>query len=156
MSAIGTAQTGLPVNITIDRANSAVPGNFAISGSTRPNLVPGISLTPVEGSTPDNWINPSAFSVPASGTFGNLGRNAFRAPGISQLDLGVSKFHNVDGARFHPPSRQFVQRLKPGPVWRAECRSRLGEQRRRAHAEFQFRCYYEHDHSLCHRARYAA
>jgi hypothetical protein len=95
LSAIGTAQTGLPVNITIDRSNSSVPGSYSISGEERPNLVPGVSLTPPGGSTPQEWINPAAFSVPAPGTFGNLGRNAFRAPGISQLDLGLSKYAHV-------------------------------------------------------------
>ena len=35
------------------------------------------------------------FAVPANGTFGSLGRNAFRAPGISQLDMGVSKFVTI-------------------------------------------------------------
>jgi hypothetical protein len=92
ISAIGTAQTGLPVNITIDRSNSAVPGLYAISGSERPNYVAGQLLTPAGGSTPNDWINAAAFSTPANGTFGNLGRNAFRAPGVAQLDLGVSKF----------------------------------------------------------------
>jgi hypothetical protein len=29
--------------------------------------------------------------VPASGTFGNLGRNAFRARGISEVELALSK-----------------------------------------------------------------
>jgi len=91
-SAIATAQTGLPVNITIDRSNSSVPGLFAISGSDRPNYVAGQSLTPPGGSTPNEWINAAAFATPANGTFGNLGRNAFRAPGVAQLDLGVSKF----------------------------------------------------------------
>jgi hypothetical protein len=43
----------------------------------------------------NNWINLAAFSAPANQTFGNLGRNAFRAPGISQLDLGLSKFIGV-------------------------------------------------------------
>jgi hypothetical protein len=92
LSAIGTAQTGLPVNITIDRSNGSVPGLYAVSGSERPDYVPGQSLTPAGGSTPNHWINPAAFAVPANGTFGNLGRNAFRARGIAQLDLGVSKF----------------------------------------------------------------
>ncbi|HEV8043235.1 MAG TPA: carboxypeptidase regulatory-like domain-containing protein [Bryobacteraceae bacterium] len=92
MSAIGTAQTGLPVNITVDRTNASVPGLYAVSGSERPDYVFGQSLTPAGGSTANHWINPAAFARPANGTFGNLGRNAFRAPGITQLDLAVSKF----------------------------------------------------------------
>jgi len=91
ISAIGTAQTGLPINITVDRSNGSVPGNLAISGQERPNYLAGAPLTPPGGSTPQMWINPAAFSMPAAGTFGNLGRNAFRARGISQLDLGVVK-----------------------------------------------------------------
>jgi hypothetical protein len=95
LSAIGTAQTGLPVNITIDRANQVVPGLYSISGEERPNYVAGASLTPAGGSSPAQWINPAAFSVPATQTFGNLGRNAFLAPGISQLDMGLSKYVRV-------------------------------------------------------------
>jgi hypothetical protein len=95
ISAIGTVQSGLPVNVTIDRANSAVPGLFSISGEERPNYVYGVPLTPVGGSTPNDWINAAAFATPASQTFGNLGRNAFRAPGISQLDMGFSKYLNI-------------------------------------------------------------
>jgi hypothetical protein len=96
ISTIGTAQTGLPVNITIDRSNSSVPGLFAVSGSERPDYIAGQPLTPPGGSTPSHWINSAAFAVPANGTFGNLGRNAFRAPAVAQLDLGVSKFVPVN------------------------------------------------------------
>ena len=96
LSAIGTAQTGLPVNITVDRSNSAVPGLFTVSGEERPNSIPGVSLAPPGGLTPNAWINPAAFSVPVNGTFGNLGRNAFRAPGISQLDMGLSRFISIN------------------------------------------------------------
>jgi hypothetical protein len=92
LSAIATAQTGLPVNITVDRANASVPGLYSVSGSERPDSVYGVPLVPPGGSTPGHWINPAAFAAPANGTFGNLGRNAFRARGISQLDMGVSKF----------------------------------------------------------------
>jgi len=91
LSAIGTSQTGLPFNITIDRSNGSVPGDYAISGEERPNYVYGVSLTPPGGSTPAEWVNPAAFSTPASGTFGNLGRNAFRAPGVSEVELALSK-----------------------------------------------------------------
>jgi TonB dependent receptor len=100
LSAIGTAQTGLPFNITIDRSNGSVPADYAISGEERPNYVAGVPLTPPGGSTPQQWVNPAAFSIPASGTFGNLGRNAFRAPAISQLDLALAK------------SVSFTERLK--------------------------------------------
>jgi hypothetical protein len=92
MSAIWTDQTALPVNITIDRSNASVPGLFAVSGSERPDYVAGHPLTPIGGSTPADWINAAAFAVPANGTFGNLGRNAFRARGITQIDASVSKF----------------------------------------------------------------
>jgi hypothetical protein len=91
LSAIGTSQTGLPFNITIDRSNASVPGNYAIGGQERPNYVYGVPLTPPDGSTPEEWVNPAAFSTPASGTFGNLGHNAFRAPAISEVELALAK-----------------------------------------------------------------
>jgi hypothetical protein len=91
MSAIATSQTGLPFNITITRSNGSVPGDLAISGEERPNYVYGVPLTPPGGSTPQEWVNPAAFSTPASGTFGDLGRNAFRARGISDVDLALAK-----------------------------------------------------------------
>jgi hypothetical protein len=91
LSAIATSQTGLPFNITITRSNGSVPGDLAISGEERPNWVPGVPLTPPGGSNPQEWVNPAAFSMPANGTFGDLGRNAFRAPGISDVDLALAK-----------------------------------------------------------------
>jgi len=37
------------------------------------------------------WVNPAAFQPAASGTFGNLGRNAFYGPGFADVDLSVIK-----------------------------------------------------------------
>ncbi len=91
LSAIGTSQTGLPFNITIDRSNSSVPGDYAISGQERPNYAYGVPLTPPDGSTPKEWVNPAAFATPAAGTFGNLGHNDFRAPAISEVELALAK-----------------------------------------------------------------
>ena len=91
LSVIATTQTGLPFNITVDRSNGSAPGDYAVSGEERPNYIWGEPLTPPGGSTPQEWVNPAAFAAPAAGTFGNLGRNAFRAPSISQVDLALAK-----------------------------------------------------------------
>lgn len=91
LSGIATARTGLPVNVILNRANSALPDQFAVSGEERPDLVPGVSLIPPGGQTPNDWINPAAFAVPAPGTFGNAGRNLVRAPGLWQVDTALVK-----------------------------------------------------------------
>ncbi len=91
ISGIGTARTGLPVNVVLNRANSALPDQFSVSGSERPDLVPGVSLIPPGGQTPEDWINAAAFAAPAAGTFGNAGRNLVRGPGLWQADMALSK-----------------------------------------------------------------
>ena len=90
LSGIGTARAGLPVNVTINRSNASVPGGYSVPGSERPNLYPGVPVTPAI-QTVDDWINAAAFYTPASGTFGNLGRNALSGPGLWQVDVGLAK-----------------------------------------------------------------
>lgn len=91
LAAVGTCRTGLPVNVTFDPSSSALPGGFNVPNSERPNLVSGISLAPAGGATPTNWINPSAFAIPSSGSFGNSGRNLLLGPKLWQVDLALSK-----------------------------------------------------------------
>ena len=89
LTSIVSAHTGFPVNVTLDRDASAVPdGN---TRNQRPNVVPGVALTPSSGSTIAQWINPTAFAIPAAGTFGNAPRNIARAPGVWQVDAGLGK-----------------------------------------------------------------
>jgi hypothetical protein len=89
LTSMFVARTGFPVNVTVDRSASAVPdGNTT---DQRPNLVPGVSLTPPGGPTIAEWINPAAFSIPAPGTFGDAPRDVARGPGAWQMDLGVGK-----------------------------------------------------------------
>jgi hypothetical protein len=83
------AHTGFPVNVLLNRPSASVPdGN---STDQRPDLVPGVSLTPPGGKSIAQWINPAAFAVPAPGTFGNAPRNLLRGPGAWQIDLGLAK-----------------------------------------------------------------
>ena len=41
--------------------------------------------------TPSCWFNPSAFSLPPAGQFGNAGRNILRGPAFAQFDLALQK-----------------------------------------------------------------
>jgi len=79
--------------------HSGQPFNFN-AGTQRPGLdlvadpFNGVSHSfskALGGPTPgEQWVNPAAFVVPASGP-GNLGRNAFVGPGFSDVDLSVIK-----------------------------------------------------------------
>lgn len=77
-------RTGFPVNVTLQGGTF---GGF----TTRPNLVPNVSTRCPTYNLPDCQFNAAAFSVPANGGFGNLGRNALRGPSFSQVDFSVFK-----------------------------------------------------------------
>jgi Carboxypeptidase regulatory-like domain/TonB dependent receptor len=81
------ARTGFPVNVLMPSSYTAPDG---ASGTERPDLIPGVSLTPPGGRTIAEWINPAAFATPA-GEFGTAPRNLLRGPGTWQVDLGAGK-----------------------------------------------------------------
>jgi hypothetical protein len=83
------ARTGFPVNVLLPGSFTAPDGNN--SGTQRPSLVPGVSLTPPGGRNRANWINPAAFTLPAAGEFGDAPRNLLRGPGTWQVDIGAAK-----------------------------------------------------------------
>ena len=65
-----------------DRALSTVPGQPASLVNTNPYPT---------NQTVDHWLNPSAFAMPALGTYGNLGLNNMKGPGVFQLNLALSR-----------------------------------------------------------------
>ncbi|MDQ2711570.1 MAG: TonB-dependent receptor [Acidobacteriota bacterium] len=84
-----TARSGLPLNVSIARTAAVLPdGNT--SSPQRPNVVAGQSVIPGNQSI-TNFINIAAFSTPASGTFGDAGRNLLRGPDQWQLDSALVK-----------------------------------------------------------------
>jgi hypothetical protein len=90
MNGIYTWQRGFPLTITA----SDLGGLNDAQGTNRANLVG--DPNPDER-TVTRWFNTAAFSQPAAGTYGDLGRNTERGPGINNLDLAL--FKNVDLAR---------------------------------------------------------
>jgi len=88
LAGIASARTGLPVNIGVSRTAAAMlDGN---TSGQRPNLVPGVPIY-ASNQTITNWFNPAAFSAPANGTWGNLGRYIGNGPGAYEIDSSLQK-----------------------------------------------------------------
>lgn len=106
LNGINTANTGIPLNVFYapsaanDVTGLATNSEYRGTSILRPNVTGSVpSLTRDQQIA--NYFGPpigaagSVFSLPpASAPFGNLGRNAFRAPGFEQWDLGVTKNFN--------------------------------------------------------------
>jgi hypothetical protein len=98
LSGITIAQSGLPFSVTFPSDNAGVAN--ATGTSSRPDRVPGVSLTPTAaekaalvaaGSFGPLLYNPAAFTAPVGLTFGNVGRNTLTLPGRLNFDAGLSK-----------------------------------------------------------------
>jgi Carboxypeptidase regulatory-like domain len=95
-SGIVTAESGPPENIGINGQNvaSIFPGGDA---ANRPDITGSLSYTKtkVVGSsgqvTGIQWVNPSVFSNPAPGTWGNFGFDGVRGPGRDNWNLALFK-----------------------------------------------------------------
>jgi len=85
------AQSGNPFNPTVGFDNANLGGSSS-ANSERPNLILG---QPLVLGGPQQYFNPLAFSLPAAGTMGNLGRNALLGPGLVILNLGLDRTFQV-------------------------------------------------------------
>jgi len=85
-SAIGIARSGVAMTVLLG-ANTFGDGNFV---NQRPDAVLNVSPYPTSRSA-SGWLNPRAFSRPAAGTFGNLGRNTVYGPALAQFDVALTR-----------------------------------------------------------------
>jgi hypothetical protein len=81
------AQSGNPFNpnVGFDNANLGSSSSYE---AERPNLV---LRQPLITGTVQQYFNPLAFSLPAPGTLGNLGRNVLLGPGLVMLNLAADR-----------------------------------------------------------------
>ena len=86
LNTIISVQSGRPIPIANSFDNS---GHFYFN--QRPNVVPGVNPILPHWTPATGYLNPLAFSQPADGTFGNLGRNAIFGPGYSNVDFSITK-----------------------------------------------------------------
>jgi hypothetical protein len=86
-SGIFTFQTGQP--FTIQTQNQVC----GCGGNTLPDLVPGKdpNAAPPGGRTANEWFDITNVVNPAKGTYGNLGLQTNRSPGIQNIDISLAK-----------------------------------------------------------------
>jgi len=97
LNGILTFTSGLPYDVGVsgDIANTGMAG-CCTYGYERLNLVG--NPTPAN-QVPGDWINKSAFAVPARYTFGTLGRNALRANWFKNVDLSIFRQFPITEAK---------------------------------------------------------
>ncbi len=112
INAINTAHSGSAINVNYGpAAANDVTGSIADYRGVavlRPN-VSGIGIDQSTGAMVNNYFAGYTFTTPpASAPFGNLGRDAFRAPGFWQLDTGANKNFTIrEGMRLQFRSEFF-------------------------------------------------
>jgi hypothetical protein len=96
LNTINTANTGTPIDVSYSpsAANdvTGLTNDYRGEAILRPN-VSGTAASQSKSQKINNYFAGYTFTTPPASapSFGNLGRNAFRAPGLEQWDLGVDK-----------------------------------------------------------------
>ena len=86
--AIFHARTGFPMDVLAAETYNGLD----LANVIRPSLVPGIPVWLADPNAPGaRRLNPMAFSIPNSALQGDLGRNAIRGFGMSQLDVALRR-----------------------------------------------------------------
>jgi hypothetical protein len=87
LSGIATLQGGFPFSPQLGYNPT---GNGDTRNPVRPNAIPDFRGT-LYPKAVNQWFNPAAFTAPAAGTFGNLGRDSLTGPGLEELDASLTK-----------------------------------------------------------------
>jgi hypothetical protein len=88
---IATLLSGFPFTPQIG-ANRSEDGDTR--NPDRPSINPAFT-GPVVLGNPNQWFNPNAFTLPAFGTYGNLGRATLTGPGLATLDFSLFKIFAI-------------------------------------------------------------
>ncbi len=95
LAGINTAHTGLPLDVTYGASGANIVSSLSNDYRGQPYLRPnvtGAASSQSRSAMLNTYFAGYAFSTPAaSAPYGNLGRNAFRAPNFDQWDLAVDK-----------------------------------------------------------------
>ena len=93
-------RTGFPYSVLAPQSQ-IIPGVAAIENQRASVIDPGAAVFSNPPSAPGGVIllNEAAFAIPPAGTVGNTGRNAFRGPGLYNLDLSLARSFRIPRLR---------------------------------------------------------
>jgi hypothetical protein len=97
LSGIVALSSGLPFHplVGFDRAGD----RQSDTDLQRPSWAPGRNAENAIIGTADQWFDPTAFVLPAPGTFGDVKRNELRGPGLRTVDMSLFKNQMVGGTQ---------------------------------------------------------
>jgi hypothetical protein len=99
LNTINTAHTGTPLNVFYTPTTANQTSGLSNDYRGEPFLRPNVSGSAASQSTSqmiNTYFGGYTFSTPpVNGPFGDLGRNAFRAPGLEQWDFSANKFFTI-------------------------------------------------------------
>jgi len=93
VSGIGKIQSGSPFNVTgsLDSAQRDKIAAYPALSALPPELVGSSSPQEVHPQSPENYFNVNAYTLPAPGTLGNVGRDQIIGPGLVDFDFSLEK-----------------------------------------------------------------
>ena len=95
VSGIVSAQSGFPYTINL-RGDTAGVGAGTGGIFVRPNAVPGTTYQlPADQMSTSRYFNTAAFTAPATGAFGNVGRNTLIGPAFLNADAVLVRHFRV-------------------------------------------------------------
>jgi hypothetical protein len=81
--------TGTPLNFGYSASGLAAPGNGQSPNQIAPiQILHGIDVG-------NEWFSRASFAAPATGVFGNIGRNSLSGPGFFNLDASLFKLFHI-------------------------------------------------------------
>lgn len=99
LNTINTAHTGTPINVYYGASaandNTGLTADYRGQTFLRPNVSGSASALDKNGMVNTYFAGYTFTTPPASAPYGNLGRDAFRGPGLAQWDLGVNKSFRI-------------------------------------------------------------
>jgi len=84
------AQTGSAFGPSVGFDRARFGGGGTADSGQRPDFIASPGAKIILGD-PQRYFDPSVYSLPAAGTFGNLGRNTLSGPGLASFDAALNK-----------------------------------------------------------------